>query len=74
MAEVILISYLFKMPLTNTEERHTDIRVFGFDWWFEKNGSKCLPSIAKENDPGFWFFIVPKTLQKKGKKFDSLKL
>ena len=49
MAEVIIISYIF--DLAGFEAVHTEVRVFGFDWWFEKDGSRAVPSIEKHHDP-----------------------
>ena len=49
MAEVVILSYIF--DLAGFETVHTEVRVFGFDWWFEKDGSRALPSTEKHKDP-----------------------
>lgn len=59
MEEVIVISYLFNI-VGQHREIHTEVRAFGFDWWFEKDGAKALPASSKENDPAWGY-----TLQRK---------
>merc|ERR1711892_1357852 len=48
MAEVVILSYVF--DLAGFETIHTEVRVFGFDWWFEKDGPRAVPSLEKHND------------------------
>ena len=59
MSEVVIISYLFKL-IGNKQEVHTEVRVFGFDWWFEKDGAMCVPSIAKERHPEYGYTLERK--------------
>ena len=59
MEEVIVISYLFNI-VGQHREIHTEVRAFGFDWWFEKDGAKAQPASSKENDPEWGY-----TLQRK---------
>ena len=48
MAEVVILSYVF--DLAGFETIHTEVRVFGFDWWFEKDGPRAVPSLEKHHD------------------------
>ena len=69
MEEVIVISYLFNI-VGQHREIHTEVRAFGFDWWFEKDGAKAQPASSKENDPDWGY-----TLQRKIRNdfiYDSL--
>ena len=59
MEEVIVISYLFNI-VGQHREIHTEVRAFGFDWWFEKDGAKAQPASSKELDPEWGY-----TLQRK---------
>ena len=59
MEEIIVISYLFNI-VGQHREIHTEVRAFGFDWWFEKDGAKAQPASSKENDPEWGY-----TLQRK---------
>ena len=59
MEEVIVISYLFDI-VGQHREIHTEVRAFGFDWWFEKDGAKAQPASSKELDPEWGY-----TLQRK---------
>ena len=56
MSEVIVISYLFNL-IGGKQESHTEIRVFGFDWWFEKDGAQAIPSIEKQNYPQYGYTL-----------------
>ena len=56
MSDVIVISYLFDL-IGGKQESHTEIRAYGFDWWFEKNGAKCIPSYEKQNDPSWGYTL-----------------
>ena len=51
MESVTLISYKFPIALGLKEEIHTEIRVFGFDFWFENRGAKAIKSRNKEKIP-----------------------
>jgi len=59
MEEVIVISYLFNI-VGQHREIHTEVRAFGFDWWFEKDGAKAQPASSKENDPEWGYTLQQK--------------
>ena len=52
MESVSLVAYKFPIgPLGLKEEIHTEIRVFGCDFWFENRGAKSVKSRNKEKIP-----------------------
>ena len=52
MERVQLIAYSFPLdPIGLKKEIHTEIRVFGQDYWFESLGAKCVKSRNKELIP-----------------------
>ena len=52
MENVSLVAYKFPIgPLGLKEEIHTEIRVFGCDFWFENRGAKSVKSRNKEKIP-----------------------
>ena len=51
MERVTLVSYKFPMAFGLHEEIHTEIRVFGYDFWFENRGAKSIKSRNKEKAP-----------------------
>ena len=56
MNEVIVIAYKFNLAGVKNEI-HTEVRVFGYDWWFEKDGLKQLRSLHKEKDPKWGYTL-----------------
>lgn len=56
MEEVFVISYLFNI-VGQHSEIHTEIRAFGFDFWFEKDGAKAEPATAKERLPEWGYTL-----------------
>ena len=51
MQQVTLLAYKFPILGGIKEEIHTEIRVFGKDYWFEDQGAKSIPSRNKEKRP-----------------------
>ena len=47
---VHVIAYEFSIHGLKTEV-HTEIRAFGYDYWFEINGAKKIKSRNKEKEP-----------------------
>ena len=50
MSPVVLLSYDFWI-LGIKREVHTEIRVFGKDYWFEQDGARKVKSRNKEKFP-----------------------
>ena len=49
-SKVEVIAYEFSIHGLKTEV-HTEIRAFGYDYWFETNGAKKIKSRNKEKEP-----------------------
>ena len=51
MQTVIMLAYKFPIIPGVKYEIHTEVRVFGNDYWFEQNGAKSIPARNKEKKP-----------------------
>ena len=51
MQSVLVLAYEFPILGGLKYEIHTEIRVYGNDYWFEINGSKSIPARNKQKEP-----------------------